>query len=308
MREPAKRAAPEGGPREAQTWQGRELVDRLGHKVGRIEAWFADAELQTPGWAVVRTGLPSTRRTLVPMTQARLIGERVRLPYDKQHMMRGPRSFEPEQLFARGGRVHLSRHYGVEQSQRRTGDAAAERDAVAAKDPEAPEARPIATAQRAPAPTGRHQAGREARGPTQDGAMTRSEEELRVGTAWRECARVRVRKYVVIEEVQFTVPVRREEIDIEYESTVGERLDGAGPGKALSTDELEIVLHEEVPVVEKRVVPRERVRVITEARASHAELREDVRKERIEAESDLYLPGDEQAEPRRSGGRGGAAT
>ena len=42
-------------------------------------------------------------------------------------------------------------------------------------------------------------------------AMTRSEEELRVGTERREAGRARLRKYVVTENEQRTVPVRREE-------------------------------------------------------------------------------------------------
>ena len=48
--------------------------------------------------------------------------------------------------------------------------------------------------------------GRDVSGPTTDDAMTRSEEELRVGTRERETGRVRLRKYVVTEHVQQTVP------------------------------------------------------------------------------------------------------
>jgi stress response protein YsnF len=45
--------------------------------------------------------------------------------------------------------------------------------------------------------------------------MTRSEEELDVGTSERETGRARLRKYVVTEEASQTVPVRREEIDVD---------------------------------------------------------------------------------------------
>jgi uncharacterized protein (TIGR02271 family) len=47
--------------------------------------------------------------------------------------------------------------------------------------------------------------------------MTRSVEELRVGTARQERGRVRLRKYVVTEQVQQTVPVSREEVRVERE-------------------------------------------------------------------------------------------
>jgi uncharacterized protein (TIGR02271 family) len=47
--------------------------------------------------------------------------------------------------------------------------------------------------------------------------MTRSEEELRVGTTQRERGRVRLRKYVTTEHLQQTVPVQREELRVERE-------------------------------------------------------------------------------------------
>src|SRR5215208_1330089 len=43
-----------------------------------------------------------------------------------------------------------------------------------------------------------------------DHAMTRSDEELPVSTAEREAGRVRLRKYVVEDQVTQTVPMRRE--------------------------------------------------------------------------------------------------
>ena len=45
--------------------------------------------------------------------------------------------------------------------------------------------------------------------------MTRSEEQLRVGTERVATTRARLVKYVVTEEVQITVPIRREEIRVE---------------------------------------------------------------------------------------------
>ena len=47
--------------------------------------------------------------------------------------------------------------------------------------------------------------------------LTRSEEELRVGTQQREAGRARLRKYVVTEQVTQTVPVRHEEVRVERE-------------------------------------------------------------------------------------------
>jgi uncharacterized protein (TIGR02271 family) len=128
--------------------------------------------------------------------------------------------------------------------------------------------------------------GRDTSGPTTDEAMTRSEEELRVGTASRERGRARLRKYVVTEHVEQTVPVRREEVRLEREPITDANVDRALSGPEISEEEHEVVLHEEEPVVEKRTVPKERVRMEKESVTDEAQISESVRKEQIEAEGD----------------------
>jgi uncharacterized protein (TIGR02271 family) len=129
--------------------------------------------------------------------------------------------------------------------------------------------------------------GRDVSGPTTDDAMTRSEEELRVGTARRERGQARLRKYVVTEEVERTVPVQREEVRVEREPVTDSNVDQAMDGPEISEEEHEVVLHEEEPVVEKRVVPKERVRMEKETHSDDARVSEEVRKEQIEADGDV---------------------
>ena len=129
--------------------------------------------------------------------------------------------------------------------------------------------------------------GHDVSGPTTDEAMTRSEEELHVGTADRERGRARLRKYLVTEEVQKTVPVRREEVRVEREPITDGNTDQALEGPEISEEEHEVVLHEEEVVVEKRTVPKERVRMEKEAVTDEAQVSEEVRKEQIEAEGDI---------------------
>jgi uncharacterized protein (TIGR02271 family) len=128
--------------------------------------------------------------------------------------------------------------------------------------------------------------GHDVSGPTTDDAMTRSEEELRVGTERREAGRVRLRKYVVTEEEQRTVPVRREEVRVERQPIREGNVDQALEGPELSEEEHEVVLHEERPVVDKQVVPKERVRLSTEEQADQETISETLRKERIETDGD----------------------
>jgi stress response protein YsnF len=61
-------------------------------------------------------------------------------------------------------------------------------------------------------------------------------------------------------------------------------------GPAISEEEHELTLHEERPVVEKKAVPVERVRLGKEQVTDDQVVTEDVRKERIEAEGDLEGP------------------
>ena len=112
--------------------------------------------------------------------------------------------------------------------------------------------------------------------------MTRSEEELRVGTRQRESGRVRLRKYVVTEQVTRTVPVQREEVRVEREPITDENRDQALDGPEISEEEHEVVLHEEEPVIEKRTVPKERVRLDTDVVQDEREVSDEVRKEQIE--------------------------
>jgi uncharacterized protein (TIGR02271 family) len=125
--------------------------------------------------------------------------------------------------------------------------------------------------------------------------MTRSEEELRVGTQTRERGRARLRKYVTTEQQTVTVPVSREEVRVEREPISDANIDDATSGPAISEEEHEVTLREETPVVEKRAVPRERVRLDTETVTDERQVSEEVRKEQIQVDSDQdQLPRQDQ--------------
>jgi uncharacterized protein (TIGR02271 family) len=116
--------------------------------------------------------------------------------------------------------------------------------------------------------------------------MTRSEEELHVDTARRERGRARLRKYVVTEQVQTSVPVQREEVRVEREPITDANVNQALDGPEITEEEHEVVLHEEEPVVEKRAVPKERVRLEKDTVTDERKVSDEVRKERIERDTD----------------------
>ncbi len=124
--------------------------------------------------------------------------------------------------------------------------------------------------------------GKDRSGPTTDTAMTRSEEHLKVGTASVETGRARMRKYVVTEHVSQTVPVSHEEARVVREPITDANRGAATSGPAISEEEHEVVLHAETPVVEKKVVPVERVRMDTTTVTGQETVSDEVRKEQIE--------------------------
>ncbi len=128
--------------------------------------------------------------------------------------------------------------------------------------------------------------GRDTSGPPSDSAMTRSEEQLRVGTQQREAGRVRLRKWVETEQVSETVPVQRESVRVEREPITDANVDAATSGPDISEAEHEVTVHEERAVAEKEVVPKERVRLDKDVVTEQEQVGGEVRKERIEVEGD----------------------
>jgi uncharacterized protein (TIGR02271 family) len=113
-----------------------------------------------------------------------------------------------------------------------------------------------------------------------DDTLVRSEEELEVGTEQARRGRAGVRKKVKTEQVERTVPVEREELRVEREPIPpGER------GQAqVGEDEATIELREERPVVDKQVVPKERIRVGKEVVTDEEQVSEEVRKEEVDVD------------------------
>ena len=248
---------------DAYSWTGRDVHGSDGEKIGTIKEIYDDIATGRPEWALVSSGLFGTRSHFVPLAGARHSGEDIQVNVSKDQVKDAP-SVEGEGQLSEAEERQLFEHYGVPYT---TEGSTSAREAPAG---------------------GRTADGYDTSGPTTDDAMTRSEEELRVGTARQERGRVRLRKYVVTEHVQQTVPVQREEVRLEREPITDSNLDDALSGPDISEEEHEIVLHEEEPVVEKRTVPKERVRLAKETVTDEAQVSEEIRKERIEQEGGSF--------------------
>jgi uncharacterized protein (TIGR02271 family) len=260
---------PAPGIDTVQDWRGSIMTDPAGAKIGTIADIYLDDNTGQPEWATVTTGRLGTKQSFVPLAQVENVGDSVQVPYDKDRVKSAP-GIQAEGKLSQDEEANLYRHYGLAYTESRSdsGLPAAAGQNLAPRDryDDAPEGA----------------GGRDLSGPTTHDAMTRSEEELRVGTAQRERGRVRLRKYVTTEQRQVTVPVEREEVRIEREPITDANIDAATSGPEISEEEHEVILHEEEPVVEKRAVPKERVRLGKETVTEQEQVGGEVRQEHIE--------------------------
>ena len=262
---------------DAYQWQGRNMVGSDGEKIGKISEIYEDPATGKPEWATVKSGMFGGKSNFVPLAGASPSGEDVRASVTKDQVKDAPGVDDDGEL-SEQEEQQLFEHYGVpyttEGSTTAQGAPQTGRETMGRSE------------------TDRGTVGHDTSGPSTDDAMTRSEEELRVGTRQREAGRARLRKYVVTENVTRTVPVSREEVTIEREPITDANRGDAMDGPGISEEEHEVVLHEDEVVVDKDVVAKERVRMGKQTVTEDQQVTEQVRKEQIEME------GDEGIEPR----------
>ena len=111
--------------------------------------------------------------------------------------------------------------------------------------------------------------------------MTRSEEELRVGTRDVEAGRARLRKWVETEPVEADVEVRHETARVTTEQ-LNEPVSSAEIGE----EDIEVPLRAEEAVVEKRAVAKERIGLEKNVESETATVSDELRKERVDIEGE----------------------
>ncbi|WP_409484262.1 DUF2382 domain-containing protein [Arsenicicoccus dermatophilus] len=252
------------------------VVDNNGDKIGKVGDVYNDDRTGRPSWVTVNTGLFGTSSTFIPLDDATVEGDTIRVPFSKEKVKDAPRVDADRHLEADEER-ELYRYYGRDYDTDTTAAFAGtthDADATAGvrndhgadhgADGDA-DARLVADHARA------------------EGTMTRSEEELRVATREREAGTVRLRKHVRTERETVTVPVTREEVRVERTPI----RDGHVGDARIGGDEVaEVRLHEEEVVVDKNVVAKEQVSLGKERVTEQQQVSEDLRKEEITVEHD----------------------
>jgi uncharacterized protein (TIGR02271 family) len=245
---------------------GSEVQGSDGDKIGKVGQLYLDDQTNQPAWITVNTGLLGTNESFVPVQDASFSGDHVTVPFDKTKVKDAPQvatdgHISPEE------EQELYRYYGLSydgggnyEQGWQPGDENVDRSEGVV--------------------------GHDTSGPTTDTAMTRSEEQLNVGTQSQEAGRARLRKYVTTETQTETVPVTKERAVVEREPITDANVGSAKDGPAISEEEHEVVLNEEVAVAEKTVTPVERVRLDKEQVTEQETVSDEVRKEQVEVDGD----------------------
>jgi uncharacterized protein (TIGR02271 family) len=314
--------------RELSSAIGTTAYDNDGDKIGTVEHFFVDDRTGAPTWVAVTTGLFGTRHSVVPAHDATFSDGALRLGVQKEAVKSSPQVPDTGHLEPATEaelRRHYGLEGATADSAPTTAPPAPPTVAVPASSaPPPPEpvgrhaahddegSRSWSATETAAVPVGAVAGGAEPPGPVAvpenevaaahegaperhagdrdglDGGMVRSEERLRVDTQRIADRRVRLVKYVLTEEVQVTVPLRREEVRIEElplegePAPLGNEETLVAPGAEVAAQlPDEIVLHAERPVVSVEVVAVERVRLRTEEVVGHEQVSERLQREQI---------------------------
>ena len=243
-----------------EAYAGRTVVDAAGDKIGTVEQVYVNDASGEPDWVTLRTGLFGKDR-FAPLYKSSIDGDDLVLPYSKDVVKDSPAvsdtdhldKDESDALFA-----YYQQYLGSGDTYQGGTDTAS-----VARDRTDAQAQPVA-------------------GSGNDSEyLTRSEEQLRVGTQQVEAGRAGIRKYVVTEQQTVTVPVSHDEVRVVREPLQpGDTADGATIGE----DSIEVPLMEDQVRVDKQVVGVEKVRLATETVTEQQNVTGEVRKEQIELE------------------------
>ena len=306
---------------------GMSVTDTHGTKVGTIKQVYLNDDSGSPEWVTVHTGWFGMRESFVPLSGSRKNQDMLQVPYDKETIKGAPNVDADEHLSHAqivdlyrhygvrppGGRREGGKGDMKGDMKGDTSRAATEDTSTTGTTGTTGTAGPAAATGTAGTAGAAGTAGmavrpdRAGRGTAQSGQerqtmppqsaregaeapmteITRSEEQMRIGTERHEAGRVRVHKYVETEMVEQTIPVSHEEVRIDREPIVGGEPD---PKISIAEDDHEIILYEERPVIAKETVPVERVHIRTEQVQDEQTVRGELRKERVEVTRDEERP------------------
>jgi sporulation protein YlmC with PRC-barrel domain len=94
-------------------WRGQDVLDALGEKLGKLEEVYFDGETDAPVFAAVKSGRLSKSLTLVPLGEASVGREYVRVNRAKGEFKKAP-SFDTDVELTLDDEAATYRHYGLD--------------------------------------------------------------------------------------------------------------------------------------------------------------------------------------------------
>lgn len=256
-------------------WIGRTVYDRQGDKIGDITDIYYDDRTGRPEWMTVATGWFGTKEQFVPISGSAAHGDDIRVEFDKELIKDAPAMDSDDAHLSETEEQRLYRHYGFNAE-------ATDADTVYGGRTRADEGydyydrRELDTTASAGTTTG------------ESAGVTRTEEELAVDKTQHAAGKARLRKYVVTEDVNVTVPVKKQVARLVREPVSGTETTGR-----ISDDNSteEVTLMEEEVDVNKRAVAKERVGLAVDEVTEERAVNETLRKEQVEVEGDVDRTG-----------------
>ncbi|MDU2058770.1 MAG: PRC and DUF2382 domain-containing protein [Dermabacter sp.] len=286
------------------TLQKATVIDRDGNKIGSVGQVYLHNSTGEPSWVTVNTGLFGTNETFIPLDDAKLAGDEITVPYEKDFVKDAPNISEDGEITPEQEN-ELYRYYGVKdpgygtETNANAGEVREDRDlnqqgladnAAGNESAAGVGTAGVAGTAGAAGVAGERDAAadanregyaadadrREAGDVNDEQKITLHEEQVNVGTEKVETGRVRLRKHVVTETKTVEVPVEREEFVVERTPATGTATDAP-----LGEDEVEVSISEERPVVNKETVATEDVRVGTRTVQDTEKVATDVAHEEV---------------------------
>src|SRR3954471_22562943 len=177
---------------------GQDVYDEAGEKIGSASEVYLDDETGQPEWVTVKTGLFGTKESFVPIRDADLTDDGVRVHVSKDKVKDAPK-IDADGHLSPQEEEELYRYYGVGGSW--TGTESMTETTTTTGMAGAGYSDTTTTGMTGRTDTDRagvaddvegRTVGHDTSGPTTDDAMTRSEERLNVGTERAEAGRARL--------------------------------------------------------------------------------------------------------------------
>lgn len=71
-------------------WHGKDLIDSVGEKIGKLEEVYVDVETDEPMFATVKEGFFGRHLTFVPLTDANVAPDYLQVPVTKEQVKTAP--------------------------------------------------------------------------------------------------------------------------------------------------------------------------------------------------------------------------